>query len=154
DADSLRREYRRGMEQRTVELAAVETVADADAVRQAGGDQPHRSAQTASGESFHQGLPCIWPRHGSVIDAARGHAKGHQPSWMIRAKPPQHHPEATEQPGRALVELQCLALPSIGRLPGRKQGSIVVYRTYDRLAVEQLDLFVLPVIDDITGGTD
>src|SRR5690606_10098477 len=57
DADSLRREYRRGMEQRTVELAAVETVADADAVRQAGGDQPHRSAQTASGESFHQGLP-------------------------------------------------------------------------------------------------
>src|SRR5690554_7769353 len=73
---------------------------------------------------------------------------------MIRAKPPKHHPEATEQPGRAFEELQRLALPSIGRLPGRKQGSIVVYRTYDRLAVEQLDLFVLPVIDDITGGTD
>src|SRR5690554_4639424 len=71
-----------------------------------------------------------------------------------QGKAPQHHPEATEQPGRALVELQRLALPSIGRLPGRKQGSIVVYRTYDRLAVEQLDLFVLPVIDDITGGTN
>src|SRR5690554_7299298 len=73
---------------------------------------------------------------------------------MIRAKPPKHHPEATEQPGRAFEELQRFALPSIGRLPGRKQGCIVVYRTHDRLAVEQLDLFVLPVIDDITGGTN
>src|SRR5690554_633260 len=71
-----------------------------------------------------------------------------------QGKASQHHPEATEQPGRALVELQRFALPSIGRLPGRKQGCIVVYRTYDRLAVEQLDLFVLPVIDDITGGTN
>src|SRR5690554_5459567 len=88
DADSVRREDRRGMEQCTVELAAVEAVADADAIRQAGGDQPHRSAQTASGESFHQGLPCIWPRHGSVIDAAPGTRQGASAQLDDQGKPP------------------------------------------------------------------
>src|SRR5690606_26827276 len=102
DADSLRREYRRGMEQRTVELAAVEAVADADAVRQAGGDQPHRSAQTASGESFHQGHPSMWRRRGSDIAVARGHRKGLQPCRMISANPRRTLPTPPNSHGERL----------------------------------------------------
>src|SRR5436309_10027667 len=53
DRHRLFAEDRRGVEQRAVMLAAVEAVAEADAVGLAGGDDADLAAEAAAGEAVH-----------------------------------------------------------------------------------------------------
>jgi len=57
DSYSIRRKDRRGMKERTMMLAAVETVADADTVRLTRCLEADVSAQASTGRSSHARAP-------------------------------------------------------------------------------------------------